>query len=91
MRLCGRPASSLALIAALVLALGVAACGRKGGLDPPPAPAGAQPAAEAEAAPQTRSISSGLAPTGARGSSSSRNLPPPPSPKRDLFIDFLLN
>ena len=90
MRLCGRPASSLALIAALLLALGVAACGRKGGLDPPPAAASAKPAAEAEAPPQ-RSISSGLAPTGARGSSSGRALPPPPSPKRDLFIDFLLN
>ena len=91
MRLCGYPVSSLALIAALLLALGVAACGRKGGLDPPPAAvvSGAQPAAAPEPAPQSRSISSGLAPTGARGSS--KILPPPPSPKRDLAIDFLLN
>ena len=90
MRLCGRPASGLALFAALLLALGVAACGRKGGLDPPPAAsaAGVQPAAQAESA-QPRSISSGLAPTGARGSS--KTLPPPPSPKRDIPIDFLLN
>jgi predicted small lipoprotein YifL len=84
MRLCGRPVSSLALLAALLLALGVAACGRKSGLDPPPA-AGAQPAPE----PDNKSIGSALAPSGSR--SSSRALPPPPAPKRDLPIDFLLN
>jgi predicted small lipoprotein YifL len=85
MRLCGRPVSSLALIAALLLALGVAACGRKGGLDPPPAASAAPPASE----PENRSIGAVLAPSGDRGSS--RDLPPPPSPKRDLLIDFLLN
>jgi predicted small lipoprotein YifL len=85
MRLRGRPVSSLALIAALLLALGVAACGRKGGLDPPPAASATQPAPE----PDNKSIAGALAPSGERGSS--RNLPPPPSPKRDLPIDFLLN
>jgi predicted small lipoprotein YifL len=75
----------------LVAALGVAGCGRKGGLDLPPA-ASAAAQQESEARPRERessSIGSDLRPSGAR--SSSRNLPPVPSPKRDLPIDFLLN
>jgi predicted small lipoprotein YifL len=90
MTMCGRSVSRLCAVAALVAALGVAGCGRKGGLDLPPASAAAQQ--EAAANPQerdSRSIGSDLRPSGAR--SNSRNLPPVPSPKRDLPIDFLLN
>ena len=39
MSLFGRPVSTLLLLGALVAALGLAACGRKGPLDPPPASA----------------------------------------------------
>jgi predicted small lipoprotein YifL len=91
MTMCGRSVSRLCAIAALIAALGVAGCGRKGGLDLPPA-ASASAQQEAAASPQerdNRSIGSDLRPSGAR--SSSRNLPPVPSPKRDLPIDFLLN
>jgi predicted small lipoprotein YifL len=88
--MCGRSVSRLCAIAALVAALGVAGCGRKGGLDLPPAAPGAQQdAASPSQEREARSIGSDLRPTGAR--SSGRNLPPPPSPKRDLPIDFLLN
>jgi predicted small lipoprotein YifL len=88
MTICGRSVSKLCALAALVAALGLVGCGRKGGLDLPPAAAGAQQ----ESAPRSdgaRSLGSDLKPSGAR--SNSRNLPPPPSPKRDLPIDFLLN
>ena len=91
MTMCGRSVSRFCAIAALIAALGVAGCGRKGGLDLPPA-ASAAGQQEAEARPKehdNRSIGSDLRPSGAR--SSSRNLPPLPSPKRDLPIDFLLN
>ena len=90
MTMCGRSVSRFCAIAALVAALGVAGCGRKGGLDLPPA-ASAAAQQEAAASPQERdrSIESDLRPSGAR--SNSRNLPPVPSPKRDLPIDFLLN
>jgi predicted small lipoprotein YifL len=85
-----RSVSRLCAIAALVGALGVAGCGRKGGLDLPPAASAAQQeSAAASQEREARSIGSDLRPSGAR--SSSRNLPPPPSPKRDLPIDFLLN
>ena len=45
MRHCDRPFLRLALIGALVASLGLAACGRKGPLDPPPGAslAGEQP------------------------------------------------
>jgi len=91
MPICGRSVSKLCAIAALIAALGVAGCGRKGGLDLPPVASGAA-SQESEARPQERgssSIGSDLRPGGAR--SSSRNLPPVPSPKRDLPIDILLN
>lgn len=91
MTMCGRLVSRLCAVAALAAALGVAGCGRKGGLDLPPA-ASAAAQQESAAAPQereSRSIGSDLRPSGAR--SNSRNLPPVPSPKRDLPIDFLLN
>ena len=90
MTMCGRSVSRLCAVTALVAALGVAGCGRKGGLDLPPAASAAQQESEARSQEsEARSLGSDLRPTGAR--SNSRNLPPPPSPKRDLPIDFLLN
>ena len=89
MTMCGRSVSRLCAVAALVAALGVAGCGRKGGLDLPPAASAAQQDAAPTQEREARSIGSDLRPTGAR--SSGRNLPPPPSPKRDLPIDILLN
>jgi predicted small lipoprotein YifL len=90
MTMCGRSVSRLCAIAALAAALGVAGCGRKGGLDlPPAASASQQEAAAGSQEREARSIGADLRPSGAR--SNSRSLPPVPSPKRDLPIDFLLN
>ena len=90
MTMFGRSVSRLCAIAALVAALGVAGCGRKGGLDLPPAASAAAQESDARSQERdNRSIGSDLRPSGAR--SNSRNLPPVPSPKRDLPIDFLLN
>ena len=91
MTMCGRSVSRLCAVAALIAALGVAGCGRKGGLDlPPAASSAAQQEADARSQERdNRSIGADLRPSGAR--SNSRNLPPAPSPKRDLPIDFLLN
>jgi predicted small lipoprotein YifL len=52
-RLCVRPFLRLAMIGALAAALGLAACGRKGPLDPPPAAslAGDKSASKAAGAP----------------------------------------
>ena len=67
----------IAVIGALVAALGVAGCGRKGGLDPPP---GATAAAEQSAPP------------GAAPPASPDALPPPvqPTPRRTP-IDWLID
>jgi len=91
MRFFRQPYSTFALIALLTGALTLAGCGRKGGLDMPPGasavPAGgaAAAAAEEESSP---SISSAV--TG-NSKGNKRDLPPPPSPKRSLPIDVLLN
>jgi predicted small lipoprotein YifL len=69
----------IAAIGAICAALGLAGCGRKGGLDPPPA-ALAEPAALPAAAPE-------IGPDG-------QPIPPPPPPprgRRTTPIDFLLN
>jgi predicted small lipoprotein YifL len=66
----------VAAFAALALALGLAGCGRKSGLDPPPAASIAQPAPgqkDAHAAAQ-----------GQRAA-------PPPAEKKSFFLDWLLN
>ena len=67
----------IAVIGALVAALGLAGCGRKGGLDPPP---GATAAAEQSAPP------------GAAPPASPDALPPPvqPTPRRTP-IDWLID
>jgi predicted small lipoprotein YifL len=77
--------SSLALIAVLLGALTIAACGRKSGLDPPPSASAAPAETESKGLPG--SIGSDIA----LGRGNKRELPPPPAPKRSLPIDVLLN
>jgi predicted small lipoprotein YifL len=106
-KLCGRPTSSLALIAVLVAALGLAACGRKAGLDPPPV-AGIAPTEQASAPPifgpapvvapatdQDDEAGGGPGRGSIRAGSKTggrRDLPPPAQvPQRSLPIDVLLN
>jgi predicted small lipoprotein YifL len=71
----------IAVIGALVAALGLAGCGRKGGLDPPPGASIAEPAVVAQPGP-------GLGPeTGPDG----RALAPAQGPKRSTPIDWLVD
>jgi predicted small lipoprotein YifL len=70
-----RPAR-LNMLAAL-LALGLAACGRYGPLEPPPDP---------NAPPKPASSS----PTSMSGGLSKPSIPPIVAPKRPFFLDFLL-
>jgi hypothetical protein len=71
-----RRLARIAVIGALVAALGLAGCGRKSGLDPPPGAAvvdqGAPPPGPAEVGPDGRPLA-------------------PPPPKRSTPIDWLLN
>jgi predicted small lipoprotein YifL len=93
-----RPFLRLALAGALVAALGLAACGRKGDLDPPP---GAASQVE-EPAPRSGLASPvGISPLGGGGggqssSSADTNIGPDgqrllKGPKRALPLDVLLN
>ena len=72
--------------AALIAALALAGCGRKGGLDPPPAASYADPAAAPNAAPELQEIG----PDG-------RPIPPRPGqaqgqgPKRWTPLDWLID
>ena len=69
-----------AVVAALALALGVAGCGRKGALDPPPAST-PQPASGAAVQP---GAPDGQAAAGAPNA-------PAPAPSKKLPIDWLLD
>jgi predicted small lipoprotein YifL len=71
----------IALIGALVAALGIAGCGRKGGLDPPPGAAAIEgdPAVQPAGAPA-------LGPDGRPTMA-----PPPPPLRRTTPIDFLID
>jgi predicted small lipoprotein YifL len=73
-----RRLARIAVIGALVAALGLAGCGRKGGLDPPP---GASVVDQGAPPPGT------VAEVGPDG----RPLAPPPPNKRSTPIDWLLN
>lgn len=62
----------------LVAALGLAGCGRKGGLDPPPG------ATAAETSPSRPDLEPAIGPDG-------RVIAVPQEPKRRTLIDWLLN
>jgi predicted small lipoprotein YifL len=68
----------IAVIGALVAALGLAGCGRKGGLDPPPG------ATAAETSPSRPDLEPAIGPDG-------RVIAPAQGPKRSTPIDWLLN
>jgi predicted small lipoprotein YifL len=78
----------LALVGALAASLGLAACGRKGPLDPPPS-------AEAPAVEQPRQSALNpiaVQPLGGGGSGGGGNmLETPAGPKKRIFLDSLLN
>lgn|GEM_PF-1584614 len=84
-----RPLVRLALAWALV-ALSLAACGRKGPLDPPPAAAAA---GEQQAAPADRQAAlPEVRPSNLLGGSSSNGrLPVPKGEKKHIFLDDILN
>jgi predicted small lipoprotein YifL len=77
-----------AVVAALALALGLAACGRKGALDPPPGAAAAElpPAPGAQPAAAGADNRAQAPAAGTEGQAAS-----PKGPKRPLPIDWLLN
>jgi len=77
----------IAVIGALVAALGLAGCGRKGGLDPPPDASIPEPSAGAQLGP-------GSGPGPVAGPSigpDGKALAPAQGPKRTTPIDWLLN
>jgi predicted small lipoprotein YifL len=88
-RIVPRPLVSLsvrcALVAALVLALGLAGCGRKGTLDPPPGGLAEPTVIGAQPAPPP-------APDGAVAATTTPTAAPPPPPaKKTTPLDWLLN
>lgn len=88
MRLCDWPFSRLALIGALAASIGLAACGRKGPLDPPP---GASLANETQPAAAPVGASDPLvAPIGQTRENTGAPRATPNSNKR-IFLDNLLN
>ena len=68
----------IAAIGALVAALGLAGCGRKAGLDPPPG------ATAAETSPSRPDLEPAIGPDG-------KVIAAPQGPKRSTLIDWLLN
>jgi len=68
----------IAAIGALVAALGLAGCGRKGGLDPPPG------ATAADTSVSRPDLEPAIGPDG-------KVIAAPQGPKRSTFIDWLLN
>jgi predicted small lipoprotein YifL len=92
----GRPLLRLALIGALAASLGLAACGRKGPLDPPP---GASLAGEPQAAPAPGLVSPNRGPTPIGGQNKDDNPGvdengqpiAPKGPKKHIPLDVLLN
>ena len=88
-----RPFLRLALIGALVASLGLAACGRKGPLDPPPGASlageqsnAANPMSNPIASPIGGQSKDGTAPLGPGGLPLS-----PQGPKKHILLDDLLN
>ena len=87
--------SRLALAAALLAALALGACGRKGPLDPPPT--GLNTPQTYTQRPSIGEEGDGLAPSFAGDRAPARSQAPPPPPgtgpppaQRSFFLDFLL-
>jgi predicted small lipoprotein YifL len=78
MRSCELRLARVAAIGALVAALGLAGCGRKGGLDPPPG------ATAVDASVSRPDLEPAIGPDG-------KVITPPQAPKRTTLIDWLLN
>jgi predicted small lipoprotein YifL len=74
------PLCRLAAVGALVAALGVAGCGRKGGLDPPPGAAVYDPTLDAGAAAGPGRAADGQA-----------SVPAPPPPRARTPVDWLID
>ena len=68
----------MAAVGALVAALGLAGCGRKGGLDPPPGSTALEPAPVAAAPGEPRVMPDGKPLS-------------PQAPRRSTIIDFLID
>ena len=83
-RFCDRPFLRLALIGALVASLGLAACGRKGPLDPPPG--GSLAGDQAQPTPI-----GGQAKDGYNGVNANGQPQAPAGPNKRIFLDDLLN
>jgi len=82
--------SRIALAAVLTGALGLAACGRKGPLDPPPS-AGLAPTTAYTPRPGLGEEHYGLRPgAGAPPPAAAAAPAPPPPPQKTFFLDFLL-
>jgi predicted small lipoprotein YifL len=83
--------SRLALVAAMTAALGLAACGRKGPLDPPPS-AGLTPPPAYAPRPSLGEENYGPAPVGERPRTGVAAPPAAaePPPKKTFFLDFLI-
>ena len=76
----------LAAIGALAAALGLAACGRKGALDPPPSASVA--GEQQQANPMTSPL---VTPIGSQPQTGKANQPVVQAPKQPIFLDGLLN
>ena len=77
----------LALTGALVASLGLAACGRKGPLDPPPSAS----AAPAEQPKQSSLNPIAMQPIGSPSQGGGNMLETPKGEKKRIFLDGLLN
>ena len=86
-----RPIFRLALIGALAASLGLAACGRKGPLDPPPSASVQGEAKPAQSGPSLLNPV-GVQPIGGGGNRGESNaMDTPKGEKKSIFLDNLLN
>jgi predicted small lipoprotein YifL len=85
---CDRVRLAGALAVALVLPLALAACGRKGPLDPPPSAAISQPAPTGPA--RTTYIDPTTPTGGAQPATVQTTQAAPPPPKKTFPLDFLI-
>ena len=89
-----RPVLRLALIGALAASLGLAACGRKGPLDPPP---GASLASQPQVQTQDATGTQGPRPTGGQATDNNAGIGPngrpvaPQGANKRIPLDVLLN